>query len=166
MPGKKRGANSGGDDEDGTVSSIPTSKRSRKEPVRYQAEQSSASNNATSSKNNISRSKVVVYDDKLDIPSRDKKGCLVFSDHPEFRPNLTPKEVLQRGSFGGTYFRQITSGVTGETYKNSWKEFPSDWFDGLNVATQIASHDYRDSVNTYGVRHASSANKLYFVILR
>lgn len=32
---------------------------------------------------------------------RDHEGRLVFDDHPEFRPNLTPKQVIQAGSFGG-----------------------------------------------------------------
>ena len=30
-----------------------------------------------------------------------------FKDFPEFKPNLTPKQVLRMGSFGGTYFRNI-----------------------------------------------------------
>ena len=30
---------------------------------------------------------------------------VTFKDYPEFRPNLTPKQVLSMGSFGGTYFR-------------------------------------------------------------
>ena len=34
----------------------------------------------------------------------------------DFRPNLSPKEVLQQGSFGGTYFRPIYSSVT----KQKW----------------------------------------------
>ena len=47
------------------------------------------------------------------LPTRNKKGELVFEDVPELRPNMTPKEVLQAGSFGGTYFRPIKSSVTG-----------------------------------------------------
>ena len=40
----------------------------------------------------------------------------------EFRPNISPVDVI-KGSFGGTYFRDIYSCVTGKFYKNSWKEF-------------------------------------------
>ena len=37
---------------------------------------------------------------------------VTFKDFPDFKPNLTPKQVLRMGSFGGTYFRDIKSGVT------------------------------------------------------
>merc|ERR1711997_410274 len=43
------------------------------------------------------------------IPKRNSDGVLIFPDEKEFRPNMTPKEVLQAGSFGGTYFRPIKS---------------------------------------------------------
>ena len=35
------------------------------------------------------------------IPRKNDKGELVFPDFPNFRPNMTPKEVFQAGSFGG-----------------------------------------------------------------
>ena len=44
--------------------------------------------------------------------------------HPRgFHPNITPIDVIKKGAFGGTYFRDIYSGVNGRFYKNSWKEF-------------------------------------------
>ena len=41
----------------------------------------------------------------------------------DFRQNKTPVEVIKEGAFGGTYFRDIYSGVSGKFYKDSWKEF-------------------------------------------
>jgi hypothetical protein len=57
---------------------------------------------------------------------------LCFGDAPHFRPNLTPAQVLKDGAFGGTYFRQISSAVTGETYQDVHLEFPEEWFKGLH----------------------------------
>ena len=36
--------------------------------------------------------------------TRDELGRLVFDDAPDFRPTLTPKQVIQAGSFGGYDF--------------------------------------------------------------
>ncbi|KAJ1404413.1 hypothetical protein B484DRAFT_338149 [Ochromonadaceae sp. CCMP2298] len=83
------------------------------------------------------------------IPLRDAEGFLKFKDCPHFSPNLTPKEVLQLGSFGGTYFRTIRSKVTGQSYSDAWREFPGDWFDKLDVRKQVASPVYDPSKNTY-----------------
>ena len=41
----------------------------------------------------------------------------------EFRPNISPVDVIKKGAFGGTYFRDIYSGVTGKFCKDNWKEF-------------------------------------------
>ena len=43
------------------------------------------------------------------IPKKDKNGLIVFKDYPEFTPNLTPQEIFEMGSFGGTYWRPIYS---------------------------------------------------------
>ena len=40
-----------------------------------------------------------------------------------FGPNKTPIEIIKEGAFGGTYFRDIVSGINEKWYKNSWKEF-------------------------------------------
>ena len=40
-----------------------------------------------------------------------------------FNPNKTPIEIIKEGAFGGTYFRDIYSSITGKWYRNSWKEF-------------------------------------------
>ena len=41
----------------------------------------------------------------------------------DLKPNKTPVEIIKEGSFGGTYFRDIYSGVNNKFYKDSWKEF-------------------------------------------
>ena len=41
----------------------------------------------------------------------------------DFGINKTPVEITKPDSFGGTYFRDIYSGVTNKWYKISWKEF-------------------------------------------
>ena len=38
----------------------------------------------------------------------------------DFGAKKTPAEVIREGAFGGTYFRDIYSGVNGQWYKKSW----------------------------------------------
>ena len=66
---------------------------------------------------------------------------------------LTPVEVIREGAFGGTYFRDIYSGVTGKWYKKSWKEF-----DQLkDIDQKFYCSDYYDvSVNKHGVKCGTS----------
>ena len=40
----------------------------------------------------------------------------------DFRPNITPIEVIKKGAFGETFFRDIYSGINGKWYRKSWKE--------------------------------------------
>ena len=66
----------------------------------------------------------------------------------EFRPNISPVDVIKKGAFGGTCLRDIYSGVTDKFYKNSWKEF--DELDGLDKK-YYASDFYDVKLNCYGV---------------
>jgi len=91
-----------------------------------------------------------------DEAPRNKDGQLVFKDWPDFKPNLCPKEVMQLGSFGGTYFRPIQSSITGEKYSGVWKEFPSDWFENLDTKTQVAASTYENRINKYKVKCGGS----------
>merc|ERR1712065_2824 len=58
---------------------------------------------------------------------------------------------VRRGSFGGGYFRDISSGVTRTAYKDVWTELPPAWIDGLKVKRYVASPAYDASVNRYKV---------------
>ena len=40
-----------------------------------------------------------------------------------FITNKTPVEVIKGGAFGGTYFRDIYSGINSKWYRKPWKEF-------------------------------------------
>ena len=40
-----------------------------------------------------------------------------------FITNKTRVEVIKGGAFGGTYFRDIYSGINSKWYRKSWKEF-------------------------------------------
>ena len=95
-----------------------------------------------------------ILDRREPLPQRSKAtGKLKFADRPDFTPNLTPAEVLRRGSFGGTYFRSITSAVTGCKYRrDQWKEFPKDWFEGLDIKRQVTAQNYNKGANKYGVK--------------
>jgi len=61
-------------------------------------------------------------------PTRSKTGEYRFSDHPEFTPNLSPREMFELGSFGGTYWRSIYSSVNKREYKNQHRQYPASWW--------------------------------------
>ena len=67
----------------------------------------------------------------------------------DFGANKRSIEVIKEGTFGGTYFRDIYSGVTGRWYLKSWKDF-----DPLEKYwSKVFSSDYYDaSVNKYSVK--------------
>ena len=70
-----------------------------------------------------------------------------------FGANKTLIKIIKEGSFGGTYFRDIYSNVTGKWYKKSWKEFNQL----KNINQKYYCSDYYDvSVNKYGVKCGTS----------
>ncbi len=76
-----------------------------------------------------------------------------FPDHPEFTPNLTPRQMFKLGSFGGTYWRPIHSSVKNKSYKNvhhkkGWKK---KWFYDI-PESQLSSEKYDKNKNKYKVK--------------
>ena len=71
----------------------------------------------------------------------------------DFRPNITPVEVTKKGAFGGTYFKDIYSGINGKWYRMPWKEF-----DELkNIDQKYYCSNYYDvSANKYGDKCGTS----------
>jgi len=77
----------------------------------------------------------------------------------DFHPNRTPEEVLRAGSFGGTYFRPISSAVTNVHYNPTAvlkDTVQSSWIDGLNKSTMLTSTKYNTSINKYKVKCGGS----------
>ena len=71
----------------------------------------------------------------------------------DFGTDKTAVEIIEEGTFGGAYFRNICSGVNGKWYKNSWKEFDvlEDFYQKFYCS------DYYDvSVSKYGVKCGTS----------
>lgn len=74
-----------------------------------------------------------------------------FSDYPEFKPNLTPKDIFTRGSFGGTYWREIYSSITNQSYKNIYKKYK--FLKKINPEKMNISYkNYNKNINFYSVK--------------
>ena len=71
----------------------------------------------------------------------------------DFGPNISPVEVIKKGDFGGTYFRDICSGVNDKIYRDSWKEYKK-----LETIDKkyYASDFYDVGLNKYGVKCGTS----------
>ena len=78
---------------------------------------------------------------------------MIFDDFPDFKPNLTPQEIFDLGSFGGTYFRPIYSSVTEKKYENIHKNYKY-----LNdiPSEKLTSSIYNKKINKYKVEVGTS----------
>jgi hypothetical protein len=112
---------------------------------------------------------ISIETERVDLPKRDKKmGQLTFvcgNDKSiqkvlqDFHPNRTPEEVLRSGSFGGTYFRSISSAVTNVAYKCSdvlRDSVDPAWIEGLDKKRMLTSSTYQPAVNKFGVKCGGS----------
>ena len=85
--------------------------------------------------------------------NKTQKRKTKFKDYPEFRPNLTPREIFKLGSFGGTYWRPISSAITGKKYKNQHLKYPKTWWEGIPEEHLTKEwEDYDSTINKYGVK--------------
>ena len=66
----------------------------------------------------------------------------------DFGVNKTPVEVIKEGALGGTYCREIFSGVNEKWYRQSWKEL--DQLRNIDQKYYYSSYDV--SVNKYGFK--------------
>ena len=89
-------------------------------------------------------------------PRKNRSGIIIFKDRPEFQPNLTPKEMFQAGAFGGTYWRDIYSGVAKKNFSGAHLEFPKSWWKGLDADQMLTNNKCTVSLNKYGVRVGTS----------
>lgn len=101
---------------------------------------------------------------RAELPTRREDGLLVFEEpHSDFAPNLTPSEVLELGSFGGTFFRPFYSRVLDQNIPADYNEFPEDWFHPrvksdrpLSKPDNLNRKDYHPKLNFYGVKAGQS----------
>jgi len=85
------------------------------------------------------------------IKPKKVNGEIFFKDHPEFKPNLTPRQIFEMGSFGGTYWRPIKSVFFKNTLKNKHRKYPKSWWKGISNDYLVNSFDKYDvKINKYG----------------
>jgi hypothetical protein len=88
--------------------------------------------------------------DNKSIP-KNINGLICFKDCPEFTPNLTPKEIFELGSFGGTYWRPIKSIFYKTCLKNKHKKYSC--LKDIQDDKLIRPFDeYDKTINKYGTK--------------
>jgi len=85
------------------------------------------------------KTKIILVNDKMQKGYKYELAQPVGKNFDSrFKPELTPKEMLALGVFGGVYMRDCT------------KEFPKDWFTNAKFQKEgIYKHD--PSINLFGV---------------
>ena len=87
--------------------------------------------------------------------NRRRDKTIIFPDHPEFQPNLTPREMFALGSFGGTYWRPIYSTIANKRLQNIHKKYPKSWWKDI-PENWLSSPDYDKNINKYKIKVGTS----------
>ena len=112
-------------------------------------------------KNKMTRKKKMSSEKKSEKGANNGKGFKAkkvggkyfFKDYPDFRPNLSPRDMFKLGSFGGTYWRPIKSGVAGKELKNVHNKYPKSWWKGIpDSHFTLPFNQYNKKLNKYGVK--------------
>lgn len=84
---------------------------------------------------------------------------IIFPGFPDFQPNVSPRQIFEKGSFGGTYWRPIYSSITTKKYSNEHHKY--DFLKGIPDAkmTKDYEKDYDVNVNTYKVKVGMTLNE-------
>ena len=89
---------------------------------------------------------------------RAKNRIIHFKDFPEFQPNLTPTEMFELGSFGGTYWRPIYSSIVNKDFKNQHKTKKDNVYKLFkNIPDdKLTLEKYNTKINKYGIKVGQS----------
>jgi len=92
---------------------------------------------------NFSCYNIVMLKKKVMVIDGEQKGYIYFltekmgeNYHPDFKPHLSPAEMLSLGIFGGLYFDTIP------------KEFPTEWFSVAKLSPDGKQHK---ELNYFGI---------------
>ena len=97
--------------------------------------------------------KIITKKNKMSKKPKKKNGAIFFEDYPDFRPNLTPRQMFKLGSFGGTYWRPIKSKFFSTELRNVHKRYPASWWKGIpdnHLTSPFEKYDVKK--NKYGVK--------------
>ncbi|SJX60235.1 uncharacterized protein SRS1_11549 [Sporisorium reilianum f. sp. reilianum] len=106
-----------------------------------------------------------IYDTDMPLPSREYlangkgRGALVFEkEFSQFRPNVTPDEMLREGAFGGTAFRDYHSRVLQRPIdvEAELDELPEHWLEDLDVDDMLRRPQLDPSRNKFKVKAGQS----------
>lgn len=85
-------------------------------------------------------------------PYRLRDGTFYFHDHPEFKPNLSPRDMFRLGIFGGTYWRPIYSTTVGKNLSNVHLKYKKWWVGIPENYLTTPWENYDKNINRYKVK--------------